>query len=1184
MLPSSATSANKISRRFAHQLVRSRTVEADLATIREILEPAAYGPFQDELRRAQQGSVRAAAVLIAPSLAQLARITYSKTLEPEREIKWAKATIARHAAEINCFLQLKQAFSQAVLTGQYTLAKQHLDDVEGKFGQSFWLIKNRLALLQLSQGLEPQKRYAQQLKEGVDYVGPIAVVTQWVSARNESTVTISRFETDFEQFLARIAPHIPDALPDYLRYHILAPVSSSHEASLNVLRTESARALVDYYEAFVAYCQTTALQSSLGLQTLTLYTLKQLGSRLTDPRISVILTALGRLASSYTPVTASYTSYNLWCAGNYSAAYTAVQNELASNPDNAVALVVAALSSTLAGEQNLRVGLTTTERADHTIQPNSIQLMLSKGLQAIVDAGAAAHQEIRELSKLTTNFASLEWTTAFHLLVADEMSAQLNPSLAAAAALRVPRWHPLLLDLLGPAHATASYETAVSGDESVGVRYALAKINMQPETVAGLSAEAAQLLSGQQHFMSCQYPAAVADGYLLTNSVHSYFQRRGHRLIANSLLKDNKLLEACSYMSQVFVRDINLEPLLPLAEAVGTLRPNQPQWQLLQASLALPVLLDAHTKHVHRSTEALCGYAYEDFLTANGLERPSQLQQLQDQFDLPQLIYYLRYVCVEAIMDASIVYQGSHEVASERLNVCRLLVELDPTHEAEYRLEIRDLVRRQVISKRKREVEQSRIHIELPKLHLWASTELQEVFNRYITFIRAGLDAENTAIRAEAAARAKEQDLDGLLAMSVPNNETLVLFTNLVVELRNAYTSSAEFGLNRYLSTRIRHGTLETQLRWPVTAHHLITQRESENGPYQDNTYWTVQLGLDATESTALNQVFAEFSVAYDSLITNIRTEWVQIRHHQDQSGMFHFALADGEIAWLASQVNAQTSLKEFVDIVVKHFGERLTSNLSLIRQRLRAEAWPEARELLNGLQRNVHALNPSYMFSELDGAINLARTETAAVFERVTAWFRPTQAVGSSPYFLEDVLSVAEALVREASPTFRAPLAPIADDEITQVILFNGLTTLVDVFINIFENVVRRSGLDVPHARIELTNKLITTDHYVVSIVTRNALGPSINKEELRQQLEQKRRELAEGKYSSSITKEGGSGFFKIHRSLRDFRFSDKSPEATLAFGIEADEFFVEVQLPIDWRVEAQSSSYAELQDLLNL
>jgi hypothetical protein len=123
-----------------------------------------------------------------------------------------------------------------------------------------------------------------------------------------------------------------------------------------------------------------------------------------------------------------------------------------------------------------------------------------------------------------------------------------------------------------------------------------------------------------------------------------------------------------------------------------------------------------------------------------------------------------------------------------------------------------------------------------------------------------------------------------------------------------------------------------------------------------------------------------------------------------------------------------------------------------------------------------------------------------------------------------------------------------------------------------------------VPHARIELTNKLITTDHYVVSIVTRNALGPSINKEELRQQLEQKRRELAEGKYSSSITKEGGSGFFKIHRSLRDFRFSDKSPEATLAFGIEADEFFVEVQLPIDWRVEAQSSSYAELQDLLNL
>lgn len=1178
---------NILSRRFAFQLVRSRTVEADLATIRETLDPATYGPFQDELRRAQQGTVRVAAILVAPTLAQLARITYSKLLEPERELKWARSVLTRYAPEIAEFLSLKQTFSRAILVGEYVTAKACLDRIEAVFGQSFWLIKNRLALSQLSQGLEPQKRYAQQLKEAVAYIGPIAVVTQWVSVRNESTVTLPRFETDFEQFLARIAPHIPESLPDYLRHHILAPTTTSPEAALHVLRIESARALIDFYEAFVAYGQAVAQLGSVTQRNLFLYALRKLLARLSDSRLPVLLTALDQPATGTAPIVVSTASYDALCSGDYSAAYVTAQRDLVAATDDVNSLLISALGSALAGATATSFVEPVAE-SDSPVPSLTVQAIMQRGLQAIVLSGTAAHQEIRELGKLTANFASLEWTAAFQLIVADETSSQ--PSVEpAAAALRAPTWHPLLLVSLGRTYATPAYISAVTARSgaSLGLNYALASLNECPVPTESLSVEAAQLLTGQQHFFLHQYAEAMAAGRSLTASRHSYFQRRGYRLAANSLLRAGNLSATCTYIAEVYVREAELQPLLPIAEAVGDLRPNQAQWQALQASLALPILLDAHTKYINRATESLCGYAYEDFLTANGLERPSQLQALCNRFDLPQLIYYLRYICVEAVMDASVAYQGSHEVSEERLKVCRLLVELDPEHEADYRLEIRDLVRRQVISNRKREVEQSRIHIELPKLHHWAADQLQEAFNRYITFIRAGLDAETTAIRAEAAARASEQDLDGLLAMSVPNNETLGLFSNLVLEISNAYTSSAEFGLNRYLSTRIRHGTLETQLRWPVTAHRLITQRESENGPYQENAYWPTQLSLSIAESTALNKVFADFSAAYDQLITTIRTDWVQIRSRPEQNGMFHFALAGGEIAWLAAQVTPNTSFREFVDIVVDHLGQRLTTNLSLIRQRLRTEALPAARELLSSLQHNVQALNLSYMFSELDAAINLARTETAAVFERVAAWFRPTQEVGNSPYFLEDVLSVAEALVREAAPTFQAPLMAPTDDEFGQVILGHGLTTLVDIFVNVFENVIRRSGLEIPLARIELVDKPLTPEHSVVSIITRNALGASINREELQQQLTQKRRELDEGKYASSIAKEGGSGFFKIHRSLRDLRASEKEPEAALTFGIEEDEFFVDVQLPVRWRThlveDDAETTYEHIDALLN-
>lgn len=1164
-MPTPQISTTILNRKLALRFLRSREPEVDVAHLREMLSPTEYGPFQDELRRLQLGNVRVAATLLTPSLSQLSRLSYPEPMEAEREIKWAKAVLSRYTTELTHFMHLRTEFSRAVLTGQHGTARHCLDRVEAQFGQSFWLIKNRLAFLQLSAGLEAQKRYAHQLKESVAFVGPLAVVTQWVSARNESTVSTTRFKDDFEQYLARYVSHLPEGVVEYLRYHILTTTINSPSLALHALRLESARALIDFYEAFLAYGQSVALAELPAQQTQILYAVRALTGRLSDPRLNVLLTVLGPsdIASTYT--SASTVSYDQLCAGDYADAYATSKRELLAAPDEAVALVLAALSGALSTENNEKLE---ELPAMGSIPGVTLQTTLLQGLRAVAQNGAAAHQAIRELSKLTLNFAALDWSAAVELLVADELSAQISNPLTAGAALVIPRWHPLLLEALGPAHTATRYAAVIEAEinTSLGARYALAKVGGPGRKVSGLSLETGHLLRGYQHYMGRQFAAAIRDGSTLTASTHGYFQRRGHRLIANSLLQEGALVEACAYMAQQYVRDEHLVPLLPLAEAVGTLRPDQPAWQQLQDQLTLPILLDAHTRHVNRTTESLCGYAYEDFLLAHGVERPSQLLHLE-KFDQDQLVYYLRYVCVEAIMDASTTYQGSHEVAEERLNVCRLLLELDPVHEADYRLEINELLRRQVISKRKREVEQSRIHIELPKLHVWANAQLQEPFTRYLTFLRTGLDVDTSPARAEALAQSQEQARE-LTTLRVPDDEVLLLFSRLVMELRNAYTSSSEFGLNRYLSTRIRHGTLETQLRRPVTAHHLITQRESENGPYQPNTHWADQLNLGAAERAALNEVFAEFSADYDKLIASIRTNWVQIRLRADQEGMFDFILNASDMAWLVTNVTTQTTFREFVDLVVEHLGERLTKNLDLIRHRLQEEAWPAARVLLSNLQKKIHALNQRYMFTELDSAIKIARTETASVFERVVAWFRPTQAVGSSPYFLEDVLSVAEALVRETAPDFQAPISVAFTNDNNQVVLAHGLTTLVDIFVNIFENVVRRSGLESPQARLELRNIPISTNQSIISVVTRNALGANINQQQLRLQLEQKRQELAEGKYSSSITKEGGSGFFKIHRSLRDFRTSD------LMFGIEDDEFFVEVRLLIDWHRVAKSDA----------
>ncbi|NVO85428.1 hypothetical protein [Hymenobacter terrestris] len=1118
---------------------------------------------------------------------QLLKASAPSTVQWEREVKWAKAVLSRYPTELSRFIGLKNDFSAALLTGHYDRAAACLERVEQEFGQSLWLIKQRIAFLQLSSGLEPQKRYAQQIKEAVGFSGPIALVAQWVSTRNENTVTSARFIADFEQLLLRIEERVGEGWTDYLRYHVLTSETLSLASTEHLLRIESTRALVDYYEAFISFCQVTILQGRPARKAAASYAILKLISKVADPRLPVLLTALGRVAETAGSSGAPIAAYAKFRQGHYWAATELAQEELSRTPGNAVALTIAALGKAMEGQ-----GSTAEDELRNTAlrlgSPGPVlqQLLISR-MEAVVFAGAAASQEIHELNKLTLNFASLEWAVAPLLLLADEMSSRVETGQALpAVGLHIPRWHPLLLEALGRAYATGAYTEATveANGEDSGTQYALGWVGMSTAAVEGLSTDSHQLLGGQRSYFAQRYAEAVGHGLALGQSVHPYFRRRGHRLVANSWLAAGEMSEACAFMARVYVREPQLQCMLPIAAAVGNLRPSQPEWRLLQTSLALPILLDAYNKHVSRTNETLCGYAYEDFLTANGLERPSQLRHQRENLDPEQVIYFLRYVCVEPVMDASTTYQSSQEVADERLAVCRLLLEFDPANAEEYRLEIKDLVRQQVISKRKHEVEQSRIHVEVPKLQLWATAQLQESYHRYLTFVEAGLDAESLALRAEATAKAEKLDYEGLVAMSVPNNETSALFRTLVLELRDAYTSSTEFGLNRYLSTRIRHGTLETQLRRPLTAQQLITQRESESGPYQPNTYWPAQLGLEPIEDTRLNKLLAEFSASYDALVSGIRTDWMQVRHNSEQVGLFEFTLTDGEITLLAAQIEADTTFRQFVDMVVEHLGRRLTTSLSIIRTRLRTEAWPAACELLNGLQRNAEMLNQPYVFGDLYTAINVARTETHAVFERVTSWFRPTQAVGDSPYMLEDVLSVAEALVQEVSPAFKAPLE--TNGETAMIKLVHGFPTLVDVFVNVFENVVRRSGLDVPQARLKIVTKGISPALSVVSITSTNALGDSIDRKELRERLASKQRELEEGKYASSIATEGGSGFFKIHRSLRDFRISDKEPEATLNFGIMDDEFEVEIQLPLYLQASlaASDSPFDQVQVLRDL
>lgn len=229
-----------------------------------------------------------------------------------------------------------------------------------------------------------------------------------------------------------------------------------------------------------------------------------------------------------------------------------------------------------------------------------------------------------------------------------------------------------------------------------------------------------------------QLASALVDGSSLRQS------RRARRWIAFSMLELDRVQEAIQFTAAFCVGDVDGAAMMPLPECC--LLVDKRLRKAMAGELALSIALDLYTKLHDARYASERAYAYEDFPTAHGVDRASQLRHAINSLDTRLLVYYLRYVCVQDIMQLSTAFSSPRELDEERLAVCALLVEIDPLHLDAYEEEIRGATRKLVVRRGIREVEQSKIYIDMSALRRWADKNLKESFTRYIALVGAGLD------------------------------------------------------------------------------------------------------------------------------------------------------------------------------------------------------------------------------------------------------------------------------------------------------------------------------------------------------------------------------------------------------------------------------------------------------------
>ena len=217
-------------------------------------------------------------------------------------------------------------------------------------------------------------------------------------------------------------------------------------------------------------------------------------------------------------------------------------------------------------------------------------------------------------------------------------------------------------------------------------------------------------------------------------------------------------------------------------------------------------------------------------------------------------------------------------------------------------------------------------------------------------------------------------------------NVTTDLSTQIFNTILQKYLFS-KFGLKTYLSTRIRHGVLEGQIRSVFDSLHLMLT--TQNNRFRPITYWQRTFGLSQEEQESLMKMLGSFSSSLGQIIEDFKANVVQIKTKEEDSGMFEYIIPDEKKCYAVNYAQSvSTDYESFCTQILLVIDQFTEQSLVLIREYIHNVFQEQFVELIGKLEEDVRSLSSCHFFSSLTEAIYLSRESIQKCLAKIEKWF----------------------------------------------------------------------------------------------------------------------------------------------------------------------------------------------------
>lgn len=1065
------------------------------------------------------------------------------------EIIWSISLCLLFNNELREFVNLSKNLENYLFDDDRGKYKETLDSIEYKFGQSIWLIENKLSLYQHWDGTESKQQFILNIRSNKGLSFLTECLVHFIGKRVEGTSIPGHLQAELSRLLKHADIKI---VHEYIKAKVFDINNLSIEQIQAILFIEYKSSIIDLYESLIAIFRWTVTNEEIliKLKPLLSRPLNFLYKATKDERLIPILLSyeieIIREENKYREAL-----IELYTKGEYEKVVCIGEDffKYSNNKHDINALILALKAESLTNSEIMFKGLL-----------EEIAISFRKVLKLDSNSYAAA----LDLYSLDDRFKNHTWSSLLRLYVASELSVENfdDPtSFLRELYSRTTIISPFSLILITDKEKILEHLNNKFID-----RYTFTKkifeitINGQEltkEAISEIKLDRYLKYMGNFHLRKEEYEKSLSFfNEALRYTGHSE-SLKCRVAIVICHMKLGNFISALENLTETYLKYYATPTAMPFEEIINLLD-DPDAWP---DTICLPIIFALYTNYNKSDKLSHLRYAFESFNLSNNITTPYDLY-LRKDLSLEHIKLYLKIVWRPEIMGQTILYNGTREIEEARIQVCKVLVEIDPSNSSEYQLEIRDLVKKSELAKATKLVDQSRVYVDVTAIKKRLKSRLVDVYSKYKNTLTIEGNSESEFIEVLGDALGQMDTHNSSLTLLMSHFNALAKedtqFSAMFSEITNEFLMG-EHGLNTYLSTRVRHGKFSNAIRKPISDEYLVTEKTEGSEEYSTNTYWVERLSeLNANEKDEVLNLLVSFGKSIDNIISYVRDELIQVSIKEDglnfrgnEHGLFEYRTTSFERLYSQSKLKRHHNIDDFIDSCIDLLWEKTDRNLLIVKKVILGDIKHEILNAFDELTESLGTLGYHKKMGELHNHIARARTSIQHQISNVSTWFKRSEVYDRPDYALDFPLLIAKNMVSSSiSGADNWSGLNITNMNFDKTMPGRTLDGMVDVYCASLENAIEHAGLPINDLKLEASISYIE-DTFEIMLIN-NVEESKCNLENL-EKIKTIESEIKKMDTRIKVQKEKGSGFHKIWSTINSPQYN--SPELT--FGFESNDKF---------------------------